>query len=215
VKSLLKHLSFIALAALVLTNITSAQDTKTKSSAGDFGLMFDLGGLADLALNGIGGGDTTVGGLGAFGAKYYFANNVAGRLILGFTSESIEGGVGSTGIVVAPGVLVNLASRGPVAGYIGGQLQFYHNSFDLDSLNGLPFANTTTLTSFAVEAVIGAEWFPWSNLSLSGEYGLSYSTTSTSSETTLPNGDKQSLDLPTASLVTLTGRGRILATIYW
>lgn len=207
----MKHILTVVIIAIMLTSVTSAQDTKAKSGAGDFGLMFDLGGLANLALNSIGGNSDTnaISGLGGFGAKYFFSDNLAGRLILGFTSTSIENGSSTTSFSIAPGVLVNVASQGPVGGYIGGQVEFHSTTTELDS------ANSMSLSAFGIGAVIGAEWFPWSNVSLSGEYGLSYSGSSSSTETTLANGDKKTTDSPAISLVALTGRGKILATIYW
>jgi opacity protein-like surface antigen len=212
-------LTFLALNSLV------AQDTRVKQNAGDFGLMFDLSGLANLGFNAIGGGNDSISFAPSLGAKWFLADKLALRILLGFQSTTLttpvtvgtvksESKLTQTAFTVAPAIVYNVASSGPVAGYVGGGIQFLTASTSPTNADTASSTIKMSNTSFGIGALFGAEWFPWSNLSLSGEYSLSFSTSSGTTTITII-GKSTETDLPTTSFIGIAGRGTINATLYF
>jgi hypothetical protein len=213
--------------ALLAQTSTSTDGIRPRSSAGDFALLFDLGGLADLALNGFRGGvgDTSEVGAG-FGAKYFVADDIAVRLGLSVLTSSASRPVGSDSLGlndefsvfrfgITPSVLVNVMKTGPVAGYLGGQVSFATTTSDNNPADELVADVEGSSTAFGVAGIIGAEWFPWQSVSLSAEYVLGFATSSAEETRTLPNTPEQRFELPTETTVGLRSRGVLNVAIYW
>jgi opacity protein-like surface antigen len=225
----MKHARLVLLALLLIPGSIIAQTTQTaggitpRATSGDFALLFDLGGLANLALNGFSpsGGDTTTVGAG-FGAKYFIANNVALRLALTLESNNATRPIDSIyndefsafRLGVAPSVTVNVVTSGPVAGYVGGGISFATTSSTSDPADSTQPNVDASGTSFGVAAIIGAEWFPWTNVSLAAEYNLGYARSTSDEERTI-GGTTQRFERPTESSIGLRSRGVLTAAIYW
>lgn len=213
----------IGLAALLLAGGTAAaqQDSiAPKTSKGDFALLFDLGGLANLALRSFGAfADTTAAGAG-FGARFFVADNLALRLGLTVSGSSIDipQGPDSLGLSdklevlrlgIAPAVLVDIVTVGPVAGYVGGEVGYaiLNNSRDAADTSEVDVDATSSV--FSAAAILGAEWFPWRQISLSGEYQFGFSTASSSREETRAGRPAVRFENPSETTFGLQSRGTI------
>lgn len=226
----MKQLRFALLALLILPAALSAQNNDPatgvtpRSSSGDFALLFDLGGLAQLALNGFNGTSSDTSDIGAgFGAKYFIADDLALRLGLTLQSSSAMRPIDSVSndelsvfrFAIAPSVIYNIAKTGPVAGYVGGQVSYAMTKSETITVDeDQPDVEVTT-SAFAIAGIIGAEWFPWSSVSLSGEYQLGFGTSTAEEERTRAGQDPQRFELPTETSIGVRSRGVVTAAIYW
>ena len=189
-----------------------------KTKAGNKAVLFTLGGLADL-----GAGQWSpafaVPNSAGIGGKYYFSNNWAGRLGIGFgtststtkntaptipAGQSSESDVTNTSFTVTPGVLYTIAVTGPVNAYVGAQLLFVSGSTSNDGTAGNPFDSDskieTSTTSFGGGLVFGVEWFPWETISFGAEYTIGYLSTS-GDQTTTVDGTSSSSDAPSRTSI--------------
>jgi hypothetical protein len=226
----MKHLCVLFVALLLVPASLRAQQSASttgvtpRTSAGDFALLFDLGGLAELALNGFNGSGSDTSTVGAgFGAKYFVADDLALRVGLAVQSSSANRPVDSVAddefnvfrFAITPGVTFNLTKSGPVAGYVGGQISYAMSSSNRNPANELEPEVEATRSAFSIAALIGAEWFPWSSVSLAGEYQLGYGMSSSDETRTVSGQDPVRVELPTESSFGLGSRGVITAAIYW
>lgn len=183
----MKRLAVLVLVLVVLTSVSLAGDPKPLTHSGAKALLFDLGGLANLAAGNYGGG---------LGAKYYIGSDLALRLSLGFSTSTqtdknaqsplpvnrlAESKLTSTEFSVAPAVTYNIARTSTVVAYVGGMVSFTSTSDKREGNNtglgvgfdsGEAYRESTTGWGFA--GILGVEWFPWENVSFSGEYRLGY-----------------------------------------
>jgi opacity protein-like surface antigen len=207
----MKRLLALVLVALLVVSVTYAGDSIVpKTKAGNKALLFTLGGLANLGAGSYGGG---------IGGKYYFSNNWAGRLGIGFsTSTSTEKNPlsptpadqkgerdeTSTSFTVTPGVLYTVAISGPVNAYVGAQILFVSNSTSADGIGGSGFdADSkveTSSTNFGAGLILGVEWFPWENISFGAEYTLGFLSGSGDTESTV-NGTSTKSDAPSTTSI--------------
>jgi opacity protein-like surface antigen len=205
IPSRLFHLS---LAFVLLGVATAAAQTETtpKTRMGDRAFLFTLNGLADLRAGEFGGG---VGGL------YYIANGLAVRLGLGFGLQSatatplsndttgIEQDSSTVTFSIMPAVRYNIGSSGPVVGYVGAQILIRNSTTSVTNASFLEGVSTSEQsTTFGAGAIGGAEWFPFSNVSLAAEYQLMFTTTSGSSSRTI-DGRKTEAEIPPRRILSL------------
>jgi len=170
-----RPVSLLLVAAAAFT-MASAQDVRNKE--GDLGLLFTLNGLGNLTAGEYNGGA---------GAQWYLANDLALRLGLGFASSSVgnnadpETTTSGMAVNIAPGIRLNLANNSNVIGYVGGQVMLGIGSSKSETAG----SNNTTESStmgVGVGAFLGAEWFPWKNVSIGVEYGLGFMTSSSTNK---------------------------------
>jgi len=118
-----------------------------------------------------------------------------------------------TSFTIAPGVVYNLNSNENVAGYVGGEVEFGMGTSE-DSPGGTAEgSSSTTVTTFGIGALLGAEWFPWNNVSVSGEYSIMYGMSSGTSESTF-NDETFDSKLPENTFIGIRNSGRILISFY-
>jgi hypothetical protein len=196
---------------LVLCTAAYSQDTKPRTSSGDRALLFSINGLGTFGIGGSYAGtlpvttigiDTVFAAFGlrpslpllGFGMKFYLSDNLALRVALGggsTTSFTPRAGdtTGATDDVtdlavgLAPGLEFHLVNAGPVTVYTGAVVNYgmtLHADGDASNVN----ENHTqrTYSTFGGSAIFGAEYFPWSSVSLGAEYQLGVSHTSSSTE---------------------------------
>jgi opacity protein-like surface antigen len=190
-----KMLALVLILALATGFAQAADNAKPVQKAGSTALMFDLGGLANLTAGAYQGG---------FGAKYYIANGLAGRVSIGFntsssttknpattvpTTQLSESKETNTSITIAPGFQYNIATSNAVVGYLGAQVAFTTTSHErTGNANGFGVGFTKdhsyneSSTIFGLAAFVGVEWFPWDNIAFSGEYRFGFSTSSGKAE---------------------------------
>jgi opacity protein-like surface antigen len=207
----MKRLAIVVLSSCLLASASYAGDPKPVTSAKSKALLFDLGGLATLAAGNYGGG---------LGFKYYIASDLALRLSLGFTSSTQtdkntqnpipagrlgESNLTNTQFTVAPAITYNLAKSSTIAAYVGGMVSFTSTSEKREGNSGGTGAGFdsgeeyhVSSTGYGVAGLLGAEWFPWENISLSAEYRLGYYHSSSTTESTAA-GTTTSFDGPTTS----------------
>jgi len=207
----MKRLAILVLVLFLLTSVSIAGDPKPLTQSGDKALLFDLGGLANLAAGNYGGG---------LGAKFYIAPDLALRLSLGFRTSTQtdkntqsplppdrigESNLTSTEFSVAPAVTYNLAKSSTVVAYVGGMVGLTTTKEKREGNSAGPgvgfdrgeeYRESTTTWGFA--GILGAEWFPWENISLSAEYRLGYSRSSSTTESTT-TATTVTVDGPTTS----------------
>jgi len=193
----MKRLAYLFLVLSVLAAFSYAADPKPLTYSGNKALLFDLGGLANLALGNYGGG---------LGVRYYIANDLALRLSLGFTTSSqtskntqsplpanrvAESKLTSTEFTVGPAVTYNIARTSTVVAYVGGMLSYTTASDKREGNSaslaenfdaGESFRQSSRTIGFA--GLLGVEWWPWENISFSGEYRLGYGHSSSEQEST-------------------------------
>lgn len=172
----MKRIVSLLLVVVAAGSVAVAQDVRNQKN--DFGLLFTLNGLGNLTAGEYNGGA---------GAQWYLGDDVALRFGLGFANSSIgnnadpETTVSGTAINLAPGVRFNLANNSNVIGYVGGQVMFGMGSSSTET-SGSNNTSESSSTGIGVGAFLGAEWFPWKNVSLSVEYGLGFMTSSSTSK---------------------------------
>jgi hypothetical protein len=157
----MKKAILVVVALVLVVGLVSAQDTQPKTKAGNFGWMFTLGGLSNLSAGSY---------MGGVGAKYYLQDDLALRGGVSFGTTSYPGyEQNPSSYGVNAGVMYNWAQAGAVVGYIGAM-------GSVSSAKPAQVTGTTdATTSFGIGAVSGFEWFPYNQLSFSGEYQLMFS----------------------------------------
>ncbi len=191
----MKRIGYLMVVLGVCVGVAFAAEPKPVTYGGAKALLFDLGGLANLAAGNYGGG---------LGVKYYIAPDLALRLSVGFNSSTTttknlltplpptqlaESKLTHTDFTVAPAVTYNIAKVSTVAAYVGGMFDLTW-SRDLRDGNsaGLAVGYTngssyrSSSTGWGIAAILGVEWFPWENISFSGEYRLGYNHASSETE---------------------------------
>jgi hypothetical protein len=219
----MKRFFFVLLFSLMTFAVASAQDTKPKTSAGDASFNFTIYGFGSFGLNGplVGAtpqgntlGDTLVGSLyELFGMKYahpvwgvgftyFMADNMALRVALGFNSvsnttpinDSLDTKDSKFTFGIAPALQIHLVNAGPVTAFTGVALSFATSSISKgeDSLE-----QSSTQTSFGGGPILGAEFYPWDNISLGVEsqFGVILNSTSTQVGSKDPVDGKSSVEI--------------------
>lgn len=169
---------------------------------GEFGLTGDFAGstsLVPLTVPGDSLFQDLLGGLqfpvAGIGVKTFLGDNVALRGAVGLNYSSETRQVSSTdtaGNMVteeetdhmfvgafAPGFEYHFGMAGPVSGYIGAMLSF---TGGIKSTGAEGNKQTDKSSSFFIGPILGAEFFPWDNVSFGAEYFFAFSSTSTSRE---------------------------------
>jgi hypothetical protein len=156
----MKKAILVVVALVLFVGLVSAQDTQPKTKAGNFGWMFTLGGLSNL------GAGSYMGGVGA---KYYLQDDLALRGGVSFGTTSYPGyEQNPSNYGVNAGIVYNWAQAGAVVGYIGAMGSYG------SSKPAVLVGTTDAFTQFGIGGVSGFEWFPYNQLSFSGEYQLMF-----------------------------------------
>lgn len=214
----MKKLFTLALVIFLVPFLLQAQDASSKRSAGDKALLFSLSGLGNL-----GAGNY----MGGVGFKYYFSNNLALRAGLGFanssetkkapTSAGADEKTTDMAFSIAPGIVYELARTGAVVGYVGGQIMYTMSSNTVENPNHVKDTKTeVTGSTFGAGVFMGAEWYPWNNVSLSAEYLLGFSSTTGKNKTTIGSTTTET-DAPSSTVIGLGSANSASFTLsfYW
>ncbi len=217
----MKKFLIVLLAVFCFASLAFAGDQATKSKAGDKALLFSLQGLNNFGLGNFGGG---------IGVKYFFQDDMAVRAAIGFNfKDTTQKGVGGANDVIhnninlsfSPAFIYNIATNGPVVVYVGGiaMVSWGHEKYEPYNaqIQGVNYsADKATLSSiaFGFGALAGFEWFPWNNISLSAEYNLMFTISSSRAEIT-QNLSSAKIDLPSTTNVGLGSTGLLTLGVYF
>jgi opacity protein-like surface antigen len=208
----MRHLSLVFLFLLAVPCLALAGDPSPLLQTGSKALLFDLGGLATLAAGNYQGG---------LGGKYYVAKDLAIRLSLGFSTSTetdkntqapplpantlTESKLSHTTFSLAPGVTYAIATSSTVAAYVGGMVTISTTSQKREGNSAGLFVGFDSGESYRVSTtdwgfagILGVEWWPWENISLSGEYRLGFTHSSGQTESSTP-GVTVTTDAPTTN----------------
>ncbi len=156
----MKKAILVVMALLLVVSFAFSQDTQPKTKSGNFAWLFSLGGLSNLSAGNYNGG---------VGAKYYLQDDLALRGGLSFSSASYPGyEQNPSSFGINAGLMYNWATAGAVVGYIGAQGSY------TSSKEALAVGTSDAATEFGIGAVSGFEWFPYNQISFSGEYQLMF-----------------------------------------
>jgi len=217
----------VAFVALILVGtISYSQEVMPNLVGGSKALLFQFGGLNNLAANNFNGG---------FGAKYYLASSMAVRGVLEFSSNStttpanpgagdvgVDGSTSNTTLGVGGAVEIHLGS-GRVSPYLGGGVQFSTTSTESkNAATATPPATptqTTTknangATTFTVFGMAGFEFFLWKEVSLSGEYQVGFSSTSMKDREVTTGATTTTTKQGSSSNIGIASQGFLTLAIY-
>jgi hypothetical protein len=226
-RSFLKFmLSVFVVAALATASFAQddANMARPNTKSGSAAWMFSFGGLSTLGLNQftIAGftlpsnttGSTFNSTVFGAGYKYYLADDLALRAMLGFNSGSAGDadittnptGTGKTSQTVygiGVGVEMHTHAVYSTSPYFGAQLSFAGSSYDNTKSTT---EGTTTVTNeikasgttFAIAVLAGFDWYFTKGIAVGGEYSLGFGTTSMS-ETVTTAGTSTSPSLPSST----------------
>jgi hypothetical protein len=202
--------SIIILALLAALSAPSyAQETgdwpKPMTHAGDAALLFGVQGLGVFGIEGPGiaeldnplfSNDTTNpvlhnGAVFGVGGKYFIADDIALRILLGFnsTSEGADSVLRSFSVFgLGVGAEYHFRPIYSVSPHIGASVGLAFGNFT-DSASAPPHSSASTST-FSVGAFAGADWYSTNGVALGAEMGIAFSTRSGSSTV---NGKKSDL----------------------
>jgi opacity protein-like surface antigen len=184
---------------------------KPKTQQGDMALLFTINGLGDFGVNGSETGymiypsDEQVESddYEGIGFKGFLRNRLALRLGVGFHRDAVNtevsntSGTGdeinaATSMSVQGGLEYHIYQAEAVTIYTGGLLGLARDSASLEEPDA--DKSTSSATTISIDALIGAEFYPWKNLSFGAEYraGAAFGTTKSESGDHSHDGPKSS-----------------------
>jgi opacity protein-like surface antigen len=204
--------------ALLIAAVAGTSAWAQKTKAGDKAWLFTLSGLSDLGVGGYNGG---------LGLLYYLSDDLGLTVGLGFSTSSTTtkapAGSGkpdkdstSLGLMLSPGVRFNIASSGPVVGYVGvGVLVGISSETTKNKDHVRDYNVEQSNTSIGAGVTVGAEWFAWSNVSLGASYSLAFTTSSGKTKITSGGTSLPEQDAPSTTTIATTPSGAFTLSIYW
>jgi opacity protein-like surface antigen len=219
-KSILRSLAVLAV-VVGFTGSAFAQDANNDiirpiTKQGSAAFMFTLGGLGTFNL----AAPTLGPGLGSagFGMKYFLADDVALRVLLGLSMNgTTTPGTGSAsdvtssnnGFGLGVGVEYHFRPLYSTSPYIGGQIGFASNSTD-NGLDDNAGGVQTSTTNLSIAALAGFNWFFTRGIAVGGEYSLGFTSTSGTTTTAGTENDNAS-----TSMIGFGGVGSVHFIVYF
>jgi hypothetical protein len=202
---------FVLGLALGLTNSVRAQETgkdeiiRPLTKQGSAAFIFTLNGLGDFKI-----GSPSINGMtSGVGVKYFLADEMALRVLLGFNSSTSGGLIGadsaktlSTSIFgILAGIEMHFRPLYSTSPYVGLQVGFSSKSEDITT------TTTQKTTAFSVMALAGFDWFFTHGIAAGAEMGLGF----TSNGGTKVNG----ADVTSTSSITLATNPDVHVVVYF
>jgi|SRR5208283_1845781 len=223
----MKKVLILAMAIAMVFGLASAQDVVPDVKAGSKCLNFTFAGLGAFGFN-------ATGPSGGIGASYFLNSDAALRLGLQIQSTSstipanapagqsgTDGSRSAFGLGIGADYLMYM-NAGRVRPYWGGGLQFIMNSNDYKPAvvgggsqgeDKNDPANGPTGVSFQLAGFLGAEFFIYSQLSVSAEYQLNLVNINSPADNVLSNGNA-SVTNKVGGTTTILGFGAAGATVH-
>ena len=166
-----------------LTSTIRAQEASTPdhdvirpiTKSGSAAFLFTLQGLGTFGI----GAPSVNGMMSGVGAKWFVADNIALRVLLGLSStqtptvlsDSSRPALTTTGFGIGVGGEYHFRPLYSTSPYVGGQVGFTSVSADVE--NGVNIESDKT-TSFSVTAIAGFDWFFTRGLAVGAEMGFGF-----------------------------------------
>ncbi len=215
-RSFLKLILSVFMVAAI-TTASFAQDeanmARPNTKAGSAAWMFEIAGLGAFGMGGLPiaylnaqgnesstGISTTVVGAGW---KWYFADDMALRALLGFNTnssgnaDSTLGKQSTTNFGIAVGVEMHTHAVYSTSPYFGAQISFASGSSD-HNITALG-EDKTSASAFGIGVLAGFDWYFTRGIAIGGEYMLGFSSTSSSTTTTPKGGSATTHDNPSGT----------------
>jgi opacity protein-like surface antigen len=208
--------------ALLIAAVAGTSAWAQKTKAGDKAWLFTLRGLSDLMVDGYNGG---------LGLLYYLSDDLGLTVGLGFSTSSTtkkapavivladqgaDQKESSLGLTLSPGVRFNIASSGPVVGYVGvGVLVGISSETTKNKDHVRDYNVEQSNTTIGAGVTVGAEWFAWSNVSLGASYSLAFTTSSGKTKITFGDTPPTEQHAPSTTTIATTPSGAFTLSIYW
>ena len=226
----MKKVLILALASAMVFGLASAQDVVPDVKAGSKSMNFTFGGLGAFILNGTGPQAPNAG----IGMSYFLNSDAALRLGLQIQSTSstipanapagqsgTDGSRSTFGLGIGADYLMYM-NAGRVRPYWGGGLQFLMNSNDYkppvvgggsqgEDKNDPAFGPTGI--TFQLAGFLGAEFFIYSQLSVSAEYQLNIVNINSAADNVVTQGGNSNT-IKEGSTTTILGFGSAGATVH-
>ena len=138
---------FLFLVSSFAFSQSNRHESLTSKSAGDHSVLFGFGGFSEMTITNINKG---------LGIRYWLVPDMSGRATLGFSHSTDN--EDNKEVSISAAVLKEIGATENTSVYIGPSLAYYHES------------NQLNLYTFA--GVMGAEFYPWHNISFGAEYQL-------------------------------------------
>jgi len=210
-RSFLKY-AFSLFLLISITTASYGQDdanmARPNTKAGSAAWMFSFGGLSTLGLNTFNVANN-FGGVAAAGWKWYFADDMAVRALLGFTTGSSGADTvgpnyhnSATAFGIAAGIEMHTHPVYSTSPYFGAQVSFGTGSNDQTINKSADQAFTevkTSGTAFGIGVLAGFDWYFTKGIAIGGEYMLGFSTMSGSRTTTNSAGTSVTSDAPSST----------------
>ena len=210
-KSILRSLAVLAV-VVGFTGSAFAQDNndiiRPITKQGSAAFIMTINGLGTFGLSAppLGPGLSNAG----FGMKYFMADDVALRFLLGLNMNTTSPDQGDdmkeTGFGLGVGAEYHFRPLYSTSPYIGGQIGFQSSSSE--NMNGLDESSRTHLS---IAALAGFNWFFTRGIAVGAEYSLGF--TSTSGSNTPAGGE--AADIPGTSMIGLAGVGNVNLVVYF
>jgi opacity protein-like surface antigen len=218
----MKKILFLLLCLTLITALNvawSADKIQPQISQGDKALLFTVNGLGDFGVQGAPAGMlvyATEGGVefsnyNGIGFKTFISDKMALRIGLGYagstiTRETDDGDIESSLslLCLQPAIEYHMFQADAVSIYTGAGV-FYAKSGATEKAPDVDDV-TYSMSSFGVAGLVGAEFYPWKNLSLAAEYQIGFVNGSSSYD----DGTDE-VDGPKAKLLGISAVGVTLA----
>lgn len=229
-RSFTKVFAFVLVAGFALSAFSQDENIiRPITKSGSAAFVFNVSGLGAFGpvaqpIGTVSDGSTSVTVAGA-GMKYYLSDDLAAKILLAFgtTDNGVEKDKGTniTSMQVGLGAIVEL-HFGPLystSPYIGGGIHFATGSATSEAtVSGQTVEGKVSGTQLSVMAVAGFDWFFTRGIAIGTEWGLGYTSNSSSSES-----GGQTTDGPTPSAIGLgmtsgggiSGSGSVHAVVYF
>jgi hypothetical protein len=227
----------IAVSAISLTFLRPAQAQEKEemnrpiTTKGSAAFMFTIVGLAPFNVSGPGIGSPLVidsAGepiqvpLTGAGFKYFFADDMALRIGLGFNTfsngaDSLAGGANTTtAFGIAVGFEDHPRALYTTSPYFGGQVSYSHGSTENKKIiSSKDYTTKNSANSISVGALAGFDWFIARAVAIGAEVNLGFTTTSSSTEITDITPKTTTTDHPSASGIALSTQGLVHVVVYF
>ena len=212
-RSFLKFVLSVFIVAGIAT-ASYAQDeanmARPNTKAGSAAWMFEIAGLGAFGMGGLPIGTLSASGnegvtgisttvVGA-GWKWYFADDMALRALLGFNTnstgnaDSAGGKQSNTNWGIAVGVELHTHPVYSTSPYFGAQVSFASGSSD-HNMTAIG-EDKTSASAFGLGVIAGFDWYFTRGIAIGGEYMLGFTTTSSSTTSTPKGGTASTHDNP-------------------